>query len=143
MPLRFLLGFFIALAFATTPTFGTIMAPPAPTDPPIYISNQSAAPVKVVWQTVWPHKALSPQREATVPAGAADLKADRGVFWYVDPASGKAVDNMVFVSVVGTDGKQLSQSVLDEAIADSLAVAEAKALHVTVGADLAIELSAK
>jgi len=138
---RFLLGI-LALACTSIAASGMKEVTGA-IDPPAYVTNQSAAPVKVVWQTVWPHKALSPKREATVPAGAADLKAERGVFWYVDPASGKAVDNMVFVSVVGADGKQLSQSVLDEAIADSLAAAEAKALHVTVGADLAIELSAK
>ncbi len=112
-------------------------------DPPIYISNQSAAPVKVMWQTVWPRKALSPPREATIPSGAVDLKAERGVFWHDDPRSARVVDNMIFVTVLGADGKLLAQKAVDEAIVDSFAAVEAKALYVTVGADMAIELSAK
>jgi len=136
------LGFLAAVACAATAANGMRQVV-APVDPPVYITNQSAGPVKVMWQTVWPHKALSPQREATVPAGAADLKARRGVIWYVHPGSGKAVENMLFVSIVDANGRQIAQKAADEAVTGPLAALEAKALHITVGAGLAIKLSTK
>ena len=136
------LGILAAVVCAATAANG--MTPVVvPVDPPVFITNQSAAPVKVMWQTVWPHKALSPPREATVPAGAVDQKARRGVIWYVHPGSEKPVENMLFVSIVDANGRQVAQKSADEAVTGPLGAVEAKALHVTVDPDLAIELSAK
>ena len=138
---RFLLGI-LALACTSTATSGMKEVSGA-IDPPVYVTNKSAGPVKVMWQTVWPHKALSPPREATVPAGAVDQKARRGVIWYVHPGSEKPVENMLFVSIVDANGRQIAQKSADEAVTGPLGAVEAKALHVTVNPDLAIELSAK
>ncbi|MEO1224344.1 MAG: hypothetical protein AAFX92_08945 [Pseudomonadota bacterium] len=112
-------------------------------DPPVFVTNLSGNPVELQWQTVVPNTVLSPPRGATIAVGASATLADEGLFWFHDPASESPVENVVFVSIVDANGAILSQVVMDEEIAGTLATVEATALHITIDADGSLTLSVR
>ncbi len=111
-------------------------------DPPVYVTNLSGAAVDLQWQTVLPDKVLSPARGGKIQPGATALRADEGLFWFADVAGGKPLKNVVFVSIVDSNGSIVSQSVLDAEIAGMLDTIEATALHIVVEADSTLTLAA-
>ena len=110
-------------------------------DPPVYVTNLTGAPVALQWQTLAPNTALAPVRGSLVPVDATAALADEGLFWFVEPATGDPVENVVFVSIVDADGAILSQAVMEQEIAETLVAVEATALHITIEADGALTLS--
>ncbi|MEO1224345.1 MAG: hypothetical protein AAFX92_08950 [Pseudomonadota bacterium] len=113
----------------------------ASVDPPVFVTNLSDAPVALQWQTVQPDSALSPIRGATIAENAMATRAEEGLFWFYDPADEGPVENVVFVSIVDADGAFLSQVVMEEEIAGTLATVEETALHITIEADMTLTLS--
>ena len=112
-------------------------------DPPVYVTNLTDAPVALQWQTLVPNTALAPVRGSLVPADATNALADEGLFWFYDPAAEGPVENVVFVSIIDADGAFVSQVVMEEEIAGTLATEEETALHITIEADGTLTLSVR
>ncbi|MEM9435314.1 MAG: hypothetical protein AAGA12_15455 [Pseudomonadota bacterium] len=110
-------------------------------DPPVFLTNLSGNPVELQWQTVVANLALSPLRGTSVPVDVKETPADEGLFWFHDPSTGNAVENTVFVSIVGSDGTILAQKVMEEEIAGTLSTVEDTALQITIETDGALTLS--
>ena len=106
-------------------------------DPPLYVTNQSGAPVELAWQTTIPGQALSPPRNATVPAGAAAQRIEPGLFWVV-MAEGEGellADNVVYLSTSNGAGGYAEQIAVQADFFGSLSDVKKAALAVTIAAD--------
>lgn len=112
-------------------------------DPPLIVTNQTDAAVTLQWQSAVPGAMLSPARSATIAAGAAAQRIDRGLFWIVSRDGGQEVlvDNDIYVSRVDGEGFA-TQSVLRTDGIASLDEARQTALSVTIAADGSIALEA-
>ncbi len=106
-------------------------------DPPLYVTNESGRAVDLAWQTTIPGQALSPPRNATVPAGAAAQRIEPGLFWIV-MAEGEGalqVDNLVYLSTLNDSGGYAEQIAVRADLFAMLGNVRKAALEVTIDAN--------
>ncbi len=106
-------------------------------DPPLYVTNQSGAPVELAWQTSIPGAALSPPRNATIADGAEGQRVEPGLYWIV-MAEGEGellADNVVYLSTSNGAGGYAEQIAVQADFFGSLSDVKKAALAVTIAAD--------
>lgn len=128
--------FFSTFALASAIHINTLV------DPPVTASNLSGKMVKLTWQTTVEDTALSPARTMTLDAGAKDVVADKGLFWFINQGSNQTIKNVVYVSVVGDDGMYVTQARLDDEITSQIETAKKIGIHIVVTADGTLDLKA-
>lgn len=112
-------------------------------DPPLYVTNQSGAPVDLAWQTSVPGSALSPPRKASIAVGAQGQRIEPGLFWIVkDEGDGEVLaDNIVYLSTLNGAGGYAEQIAVHADVFNTLANVKKAALDVTIDANGGISVA--
>lgn len=112
-------------------------------DPPLYLTNLSGTAATVVWQTVLPNRALSPQRSTVLEANTQAQPLEQGFFLLFDHDEPKQISNVLFVSILHDDGSFVMQKPfkIDENL--DLERLHKMGINIVIEADGALSVSAR
>ncbi|MEM6582308.1 MAG: hypothetical protein AAF699_13585 [Pseudomonadota bacterium] len=110
-------------------------------DPPIVMTNLSGLPATVVWQTLVPNRALTPQRGTLVAADADSTQSEEGFFLLYDRDQPDEINNVLFISILGEDDSLVTQElmVIDESV--DLKRLHQRGIAIVVAADGSLSVS--
>ncbi|MEM6582309.1 MAG: hypothetical protein AAF699_13590 [Pseudomonadota bacterium] len=112
-------------------------------DPPLYMTNLSGTAATVVWQTLLPNQALSPQRSSVQGANTQAQQSEQGFFLLYDRDEPEQTSNILFVSILNDDGSFVTQKRfrIDENL--DLARLHKAGISIVVEADGGLSVSAR
>ncbi|MEM8564262.1 MAG: hypothetical protein AAGF57_18635 [Pseudomonadota bacterium] len=110
-------------------------------DPPIFMTNLTGLPATIVWQTLVPNRALTPQRGTLVAADADSTQSEEGFFILYDRDQPNEINNVLFISILGEDDSLVTQElmVIDENV--DLKHLHQKGIEIVVTADGSLSVS--
>jgi len=129
------LAILILAGLAIAPAHAMYLQAPSAVDPTVVVTNETGASATLSWQTTVPRIALSPVRTVEVPADAEAWQAPQGFFLFDEVMAGAAVENVLYISLLGADGSIVRQVVLDDEIALPPTALEDLVLHLTIAED--------